>query len=100
MPSLMNIFGVAGSALSAESQRLNVTASNLANANSTTGPDGQPYRAKQVVFAVDPLADSARRASGQQVGGVRVTSVIDDRSPMKPVYDPSSPADHGDGYVT
>jgi flagellar basal-body rod protein FlgC len=96
----MNIFGVAGSALSAESQRLNVTASNLANANSTTGPDGQPYRAKQVVFAVDPLADSARSASGQQVGGVRVTSVIDDPSPMKTVYDPSNPAANGDGYVT
>ena len=55
MPSLMNIFNVAGSAMSAESQRLNVTASNLANADSTTGPDGQPYRAKQVVFAVNPL---------------------------------------------
>jgi flagellar basal-body rod protein FlgC len=100
MPSLMNIFGVAGSALSAESQRLNVTASNLANANSTTGPDGQPYRAKQVVFAVDPLADSARTASGQQVGGVKVTSVIDDPSPMKTVYDPSNPAANADGYVT
>lgn len=49
MPSLMNIFGVAGSAMSAQSQRLNVTASNLANADSTTGPDGQPYKAKQVV---------------------------------------------------
>ncbi|WP_243671997.1 flagellar basal body protein, partial [Paraburkholderia kirstenboschensis] len=55
MPSLMNIFGVAGSAMSAQSQRLNVTASNLANADSTTGPDGQPYKAKQVVFGVAPL---------------------------------------------
>ena len=42
MPSLMNIFSVAGSAMTAESQRLNVTASNLANADSATGPDGQP----------------------------------------------------------
>ena len=72
MPSLMNIFGVAGSAMSAQSQRLNVTASNLANADSTTGPDGQPYKAKQVVFAVSPLG-GARTASGQQVGGVQVT---------------------------
>ncbi|RAC34861.1 flagellar basal body rod protein FlgC, partial [Burkholderia multivorans] len=55
MPSLMNIFGVAGSALSAQSQRLNVTASNLANADSATGPDGKPYKAKQVVFATDPI---------------------------------------------
>ncbi|CAH2939106.1 MAG: Flagellar basal-body rod protein FlgC [uncultured Paraburkholderia sp.] len=79
MPYLMNIFGVAGSA---QSQRLNVTASNLANADSTTGPDGQPYKAKQVVFAVAPLG-GARTASGQQVGGVQVTGVVDDPTPMK-----------------
>ena len=98
--SLMNIFKVAGSALTAESQRLNVTASNLANADSTTGPDGKPYRAKQVVFAVNPIAGAARTASGQQVGGVQVTGVIDDPTPMKTSYDPSNPAANADGYVT
>ena len=46
----MSIFDIAGSAMAAQSQRLNVTASNLANADSAAGPDGQPYRAKQVVF--------------------------------------------------
>jgi flagellar basal-body rod protein FlgC len=97
--SLMNIFKVAGSALTAESQRLNVTASNLANADSTTGPDGKPYRAKQVVFAVDPLG-GARTTSGQQVGGVQVTGVVDDPTPMKTTYDPSNPAANSDGYVT
>ena len=96
--SLMNIFKVAGSALTAESQRLNVTASNLANADSTTGPDGKPYRAKQVVFGVDPLG-GARSASGQQVGGVQVTGVIDDPTPMKTTYDPGNPAANADGYV-
>lgn len=99
MPSLMNIFSVAGSAMTAESERLNVTASNLANADSTTGPDGQPYRAKQVVFAVNPLG-GAHTASGQQVGGVKVSSVIDDPTPMKTTYDPSNPAANADGYVT
>ena len=99
MPSLMNIFNVAGSAMSAQAQRLNVTASNLANADSTTGPDGQPYKAKQVVFAVDPLG-GARTASGQQVGGVQVTGVIDDPTPMKTSYDPTNPAANPDGYVT
>lgn len=48
--ALLNIFDIAGSALTAQSKRLNVAASNLANADSVTGPDGQPYRAKQVVF--------------------------------------------------
>ncbi|EBY8247383.1 flagellar basal body rod protein FlgC, partial [Salmonella enterica subsp. enterica serovar Typhimurium] len=51
--ALLNIFDIAGSALAAQSKRLNVAASNLANADSVTGPDGQPYRAKQVVFQVD-----------------------------------------------
>ena len=66
--ALMNIFTVAGSALSAESERLNVTASNLANANSTTGPDGQPYRAKQVVFGVMAIASIASGVLLQVVG--------------------------------
>ncbi|MCE1713664.1 flagellar basal body protein, partial [Enterobacter hormaechei] len=48
--SLLSIFDIAGSALSAQSQRLNVSASNMANADSVAGPDGEPYRAKQVVF--------------------------------------------------
>jgi flagellar basal-body rod protein FlgC len=99
MPSLMNIFNVAGSAMSAQSQRLNVTASNLANADSTTGPDGKPYKAKQVVFAVNPIG-GAHTASGQQVGGVQVTGVIDDPTPMKTSYDPSNPAADANGYVT
>lgn len=45
--ALLNIFDIAGSALTAQSQRLNVAASNLANADSVTGPDGQPYRANR-----------------------------------------------------
>lgn len=69
--SLLNIFDISGSALSAQSQRLNVSASNMANADSATGPDGQPYRAKQVVFEV-------AAAPGQSTGGVRVAQVVDD----------------------
>ncbi len=61
--ALLNIFDIAGSALTAQSKRLNVAASNLANADSVTGPDGQPYRAKQVVFQVDA-------APGAATGGV------------------------------
>jgi flagellar basal-body rod protein FlgC len=96
--SLLNIFNVAGSAMSAEAERLNVTASNLANADSTTGPDGKTYRAKQVVFAVDPLG-GARSGSGQQIGGVRVTNVIDDPSPFKTAYDPNNPSADANGNV-
>ena len=54
--SLLSIFDIAGSALTAQSQRMNVAASNLANADSAVGPDGKPYRARQVVFQVSPPA--------------------------------------------
>ncbi|NKI73955.1 flagellar basal body rod protein FlgC [Dickeya sp. CFBP 2040] len=90
--SLLNIFDISGSALSAQSQRLNVSASNLANADSVTGPDGQPYRAKQVVFEVDS-------APGQATGGVKVAKVIEDPSPEKLVYQPGNPLADAKGYV-
>lgn len=92
MPS-MNIFDVAGSAMSAQSQRMNVTASNLANADSVSGPDGQPYRAKQVVFAV------AAGEQQDQVGGVQVAGVVEDQSPLRMVYDPKHPLANAGGYV-
>ena len=88
--ALMSIFDVAGSAMTAQSERMNVAASNMANADSVTGPDGQPYRARQVVFQTDP--------AGQGVGGVRVAGVIQDPSPMKKVYDPKNPAADASGY--
>ncbi len=91
--SLFNIFDIAGSAMTAQSQRLNVVASNLANADSTTGPDGKTYRAKQVVFSATPM-------SGQGGAGVRVAAVAEDASPMKMVYDPKHPMANEQGYVT
>ncbi|MBI3903656.1 MAG: flagellar basal body rod protein FlgC [Nitrosomonadales bacterium] len=92
--SLFNIFNVAGSAMTAQSQRLNVVASNLANVDSTTGPDGKPYHAKQVVFSTLPV-DGQGMASG-----VKVASVVEDASPMKMVYDPHHPMANEQGYVT
>src|SRR3990167_164844 len=53
--SMLNIFNVAGSAVSAQSQRLNVIASNLANADTVAGPDGRAYKARQVVFTTTPM---------------------------------------------
>ena len=91
--SAVGIFQIAGSAMTAQSQRMNTTASNLANADSVTGPDGQPYRAKQVVFEMAP-------ADGQAIGGVRVARVIDDPSPMRMVHDPRNPMANAEGYVT
>lgn len=91
--SLFNIFNIAGSGMTAQSQRLNVVASNLANADSTTGPDGKPYRAKQVVFNTVPMGNE----SG---AGVKVSAVVEDASPMKVIFDPKHPMADEKGYVT
>ena len=53
--SMFSIFNVSGSAISAQSQRLNVVASNLANVDAVAGPDGQAYKARQVVFQTEPM---------------------------------------------
>jgi flagellar basal-body rod protein FlgC len=89
----MNIFDLAASAMSAQSQRMNVTASNMANAESVAGPDGQPYRARQVVFEVAAERDD-------QIAGVRVARVIEDQAPLRTVFDPKNPRANAEGYVS
>ena len=90
--SSVGIFQIAGSAMAAQSQRMNTTASNLANADSVSSPDGKPYRAKQVVFEMAPN-------NGQGIGGVRVARVIDDPSPLRMQHDPKNPLANAEGYV-
>ena len=90
--SLFNIFNVSGSAMSAQAQRLNTVASNLANADSATSPTGEAYRAKAVVFESVPTASGAT--------GVRVREVVEDPSPLKQVYDPKHPMADDKGYVS
>lgn len=89
--SILNVFNIAGSALTAQSARLNAVASNLANADSIAGADGQPYRAKQVVF----------KATAVEGGGlgVRVTQVVDSAAPLRMHYEPTNPAANAQGYV-
>lgn len=91
--SLFNIFNVAGSAMNAQSQRLNTVASNLANADSATSANGEAYKAKQVVFAATPVGENGAT-------GVNVAAVVEDTSPMRMVYDPKNPLADGKGYVT
>lgn len=90
--SMFSVFNIAGSALTAQSVRLNAVASNLANADSIAGADGKPYRAKQVVFEATPMGT----AGGQ---GVRIRQVVDDAAPPRMVYDPRNPAANEQGYV-
>lgn len=90
--SLSRIFDISGSAMAAQSHRLNTVASNLANADSVAGPDGKPYRARQVVFQAAPMGGGA--------AGVAVSSVLENESPPRRLYDPKHPGADGEGYVT
>ena len=99
--SLFSIFGIAGSAVQAQSQRLNVVASNLANAESVAGPDGQPYKARHVMFQTKAAGDDgSTSAADAQSPGVRVAGVIEDQSPLRKIYDPKHPLADGDGYIS
>lgn len=92
--SLFNVFKVAGSAMTAQSMRLNAVASNLANVDSVTSADGKGYKAKQVVFEATPVS-----GAGEASQGVRVKAVVEDSTPPRMVYDPKNPAADDKGYV-
>ncbi len=93
--SLFNVFDVAGTAMNAQSIRLNVTASNLANAGSAHGDAEQVYRARQPVFA------TYAGAFGEQAGiaGVRLEGVVENDSPLRMQYQPDHPDADADGNV-
>ncbi len=91
--SMFRIFDVSGSAVSAQTQRLNVVASNLANADTVAGPDGQAYKARQVVFQTTLMGEVG-------AAGVRVSDVVEDNTLGRRVHDPKHPAADAQGYVT
>ena len=95
--SLFKVFDVAGSALNAQSLRLNVVASNLANVDTVAGPDGQAYKARQVVFQSLLMGTPGRPESA---AGVAVTQIAEDDTPGRRVHDPRHPQADADGYVT
>ena len=106
----MSMFGgmeISASALTAQRLRMNVTAENLANAETTKGADGQPYRRKEVVLqSVGQQGGfgsqlSAAMGAGQGVapGGVQATAITEDPTNGKLVYDPSHPDADAQGYV-
>ena len=91
--SMLNIFNVSGSAVSAQSQRLNVVASNLANVDAVAGPDGKAYKARQVVFQTQLMGEVG-------AAGVTVSNVTEDQTPGRKVHDPQNPQADADGFVT
>ena len=105
---MFDALNVSATGLTAERLRMDVTAENLANAQTTRGADGQPYRRKEVVLsevqqggfgAQLAKAVGAGSASGSQPGGVEVAGITQDQTPGKLVYDPGHPDADAKGYV-
>ncbi len=107
---LFDALNISASALTAERLRMDVTAENLANAQTTRGADGGPYRRKSVVleqapapggFGAELRAAMGVRGSGAQTGagGVHVAAISEDDAPARRVYDPGHPDAGADGYV-
>ena len=94
--SMFKVFDVAGSAMSAQSLRLNVTASNMANANSVSSSEGETYRARQPVFAA-----MLEQAGGNQAAnvGVQVKGIVESQAPLQRQFNPNHPMANEEGYV-
>lgn len=100
MSTLGTAIEASASALTAERQRIEVAVSNLANAESTRGPDGQPYKRKDVVLASQPTENFQDILSRANATGVRVAAVVDDQSAPRRRYEPSHPDADKEGYVS
>lgn len=95
--SMFKVFDIAGSAMSAQSLRLNVTASNLANANSVSSSIDQTYRARQPVFAA--MLNEAGQAGTQDAVGVQVRGIVESQAPFQQQYAPDHPMADENGNI-
>lgn len=96
--SLFKVMDIAGSALSAQSLRLNTTASNMANADSVSSSVGSTYRARHPVFAT--MVDDLMSFEGDSAGtGVEVKGVIESQAPVRSIYRPEHPMADENGYI-
>ncbi len=106
---LFDAIGIAGTGLTANRIRMDVTAENLANANTTKGANGLPYQRQEVVLAqarqrrasASALSGALRahRQRRPRSGGVKVSGIVGDSTPDQLVYDPSNPEANAQGYV-
>ena len=90
--SLMRAFEIGSTGLVAQSIRLNTTASNIANVETLEGPDGRPYRGRQVVFRTTPI-------QGTPGAGVEVANIVENDAPLRREYKPGHPRADGQGYI-
>ncbi|PSW07617.1 flagellar basal body rod protein FlgC [Photobacterium lipolyticum] len=94
--SLFNVFNVTGSAMSAESIRLNTTSSNLANANSVSSSAKETYKARHPIFAAALQNAGAQR---QESVPVQVKGIVESQKPLRAEYNPQHPMANAEGYI-
>ena len=99
MPGVFSALEVAGSGLTAERDRMNIIAGNLANARTTKGADGQPYKRVDPVFEARPVKPGAMDAVMRSVMRVEMTEVREDPNPGQLMYEPDHPDANAEGYV-
>ncbi len=94
---IFTTFDISASALKANRIRLNTISSNIANVETTSTPEGGPYKKKSVYFETKPI--SFKEELDTSIQGVEVTKIIEDNEEPKRIYDPSHPDAGDDGYV-
>jgi flagellar basal-body rod protein FlgC len=95
-------FRISASGLTAERLRMDTISSNIANVNTTRGTDGKPYVRKIAVFQ-ERLDQQINPKTGQvenKLGGVTAAGIVEDKSELRKVYDPTNPDADKEGYVT
>ncbi|MGE0394570.1 MAG: flagellar basal body rod protein FlgC [Vicinamibacterales bacterium] len=100
MATLSAAITASATALSVQRTRIEVAVSNMANAESTRGANGEPYRRRNVLLAPQPVASFDDQLGGMQATGVQVTAITEDQAPFKRRYDPGHPDADGDGFVS
>ncbi|MCC6163565.1 MAG: flagellar basal body rod protein FlgC [Acidobacteria bacterium] len=99
MSTLNTAVSVAASALTAERTRIEVAVSNLANAESSRGPDGRPYRRRDVVLTTDTVQSFDTALGAAAATGVKVAAIVEDQTAARRRYDPSHPDADAEGFV-
>ena len=99
MSTLNTAVSVAASALAAERTRIEVAVSNLANAETTRGEGGKPYRRRDVVLSSDTVQSFDAALGQASATGVKVAAIVEDTSRPKLRYDPSHPDANAEGMV-
>ena len=100
MSTLSAAISASASALGVERTRIEVAVSNIANAESTRGTDGQPYRRRDVVLSEDSVQSFDRVLGQASATGVKVAGIVQDTAPFRRRYEPGHPDADGDGFVS